>query len=98
MGEGGEIGAAAHTTEARREREERRVERDREIDGNKKTELYIYSLFLLPRCFLYLKKNNTPNSGPLYLHGHLLVAVAAQIATPCTVTSRTGKVCACCVQ
>ena len=75
-------------------REER--ERDREIDGNKKTELYIYSLFLLPRYFLYLKKNNTPNSGPL--HGPLLVAVAAQIATPCTVTSRTGKVCACCVQ
>ena len=31
-------------------------------------------------------------------HGPLLVAVAAQIATPCTVTSRTGKVCACCVQ
>ena len=46
--------------------------------------------------FFYLKKNNTPNSGPL--HGHLLVAVAAQIATPYTVTSRTGKVHACGVQ
>ena len=53
MGEGGEIGAAAHTTEASREREERRGERDREIDGNKKTELHIYSLFLLPR-YIYI--------------------------------------------
>ena len=44
---------------------------------------------------MYFKKN-TPNSGPL--HGPLLVAVAAQIATPCTVTSRTGKVHACGVQ
>ena len=50
MGEGGEIGAAAHTTEANRS-EERGGERDREIDGNKKTELHIYSLFPLPRYF-----------------------------------------------
>ena len=50
MGEGGEIGAAAHTTEANRS-EERGGERDREIDGNKKTELNIYSLFLLPQYF-----------------------------------------------
>ena len=49
MGEGGEIGAAAHTTEA--PSEERGGERDREIDGNKKTELHIYSLFLLPQYF-----------------------------------------------
>ena len=31
--------------------EERGGERDREIDGNKKTELHIYSLFLLPQYF-----------------------------------------------
>ena len=43
MGEGGEIGAAAHTQQKRSEApsEERGGERDREIDGNKKTELHI---------------------------------------------------------